>query len=154
MKNRSAADRAALFLATGFYSGYSPVAPGTAGSAVGVAIFWFIQPLPWWAYLTITAVIFAVGVAVSARAEGIFGQKDAKFIVIDEMAGQLITLFLAPKTVTAVVGGFLLFRLFDIWKFWPMSAMERYEGGWGVMMDDVAAGVLGLAFLQIVLRFA
>lgn len=148
---KSASGRLVLFLATGFYSGYSPVAPGTAGSAVGVALFFLLRPLGWPAYAAVTLAITLTGIWISGRAETLFGQKDCKHIVIDEIAGQLITLFMAPSVWWAALAGFGLFRLFDIVKFWPISAFEKLKGGAGVMLDDVAAGLLALAVLQIIL---
>lgn len=152
MQNPRLGDKVALFLATGFFSGYSPVAPGTAGSVVGVALFWLIHDLPAWLYIVITVAIILIGIPLSTRAEQLLGQKDAKPIVIDEIAGQLIALFAAPFTPLAVAGGFLLFRLFDIWKFGPMAQLEKLPGGTGIMLDDVAAGLFALATLQLLLH--
>lgn len=140
-----------LFLATGFYSGYSPVAPGTAGSVVGVAVYFLLLPLGWPVYAAVTLAAAILGIWVSGRAETLFGQKDSQHIVIDEIAGQLIALFMAPPVWWAILAGFGLFRLFDIAKFWPISACEKLKGGAGVMLDDVAAGLLALAALHIIL---
>ncbi|GMT42611.1 MAG: phosphatidylglycerophosphatase A [bacterium] len=147
---RPAADRFVVVLATGFGAGYSPVASGTAGSIVGVALFLLINGWSWPAYMAFTVIIFAVGVIVSTRAEAIFGEKDSGKIVIDEIAGQLVALFTVPLTVYTVCGGFLLFRLFDITKpfFRPL---EKLKGGMGVMIDDLAAGLLALAVLKTLL---
>ncbi len=148
---QSASDRLVLFFATGFYSGYSSVAPGTAGSAVGVAAYFLLRPLGWPAYAAVTLAVTLAGIWISGRAETLFGQKDSKHIVIDEIAGQLIALFMAPPAWWAILAGFGLFRLFDITKFWPISTFEKLKGGAGVMLDDVAAGLLALAVLQIIL---
>lgn len=145
----SVLDRFTLVLATGFGSGYFPVASGTAGSAVGVAFFWLIHGLPWFVYLALTICVVVAGIPISTRAEKIFGEKDSGKIVIDEIAGQLIALFGAPFTFWPVVGGFLLFRLFDIWK--PFRRVENLPGGLGVMLDDVLAGLCALAVLQTLL---
>ena len=127
-----------MAIATGFGSGYSPIASGTAGSVVGVAIFVLIHDLPWPAYLAITAVITAVGIPISTRAEKIYGQKDCGKIVIDEIAGQLIALFAVPFTVPAVA---------DILK--PgFRRLEKIPGGLGIMIDDVLAGLMALIVLQ------
>jgi len=152
MQTRSITDHLVLFFSTGFYSGYSPVAPGTAGSVVGVGIFWLIHGLPAWLYILITLAIVLIGIPLSTRAERLLGQKDAKPIVIDEIAGQLIALFMAPLTPVAVIGGFLLFRLFDIWKFGPMARLEKLPGGTGIMLDDVAAGLFALITLQLLIQ--
>jgi len=141
------ADWPVLAAATGFGSGYIPVAPGTAGSVVGVAIFVLIHDLPWQAYLAVTVAITAVGIPISTRAEKIYGQKDCGKIVIDEIAGQLVTLFMAPLTVPAVAAGFFLFRIFDIVK--PgFKRLEKIPGGLGIMIDDVLAGLMALIVLQ------
>ena len=146
-KKIAPADWPVLMLASGFGSGYSPVASGTAGSVVGVAIFFLIHDLPWQAYLAITAAITIIGIPVSTRAEKIYGQKDSGKIVIDEIAGQLIALFALPLSVPAVAAGFVLFRLFDIVK--PgFRRLEKIKGGVGVMIDDVLAGLMTLALLQ------
>ena len=147
---KTVSDRLVLFFATGFYSGYSPAAPGTAGSVVGVAAYFLLRPLGWPAYAAVTLAVTLLGIWVSGRAETLFGQKDCKHIVIDEIAGQLIALFMAPPVWWAVLAGFGLFRLFDITKFWPISAFERLKGGAGVMLDDVAAGLLAMAALRII----
>jgi len=138
-----------LFFATGFFSGYSPWAPGTAGSLVGVLVFCFIHDSPY--YLPITLAVILVGIPIAGRAERILGQKDAKQIVIDEVAGQLVALYLAPLALLPVACGFLLFRLFDIWKPGPVGRLEKLPGGYGVMMDDVGAGIFALVFCQIII---
>ncbi len=145
----SAKDRLVVLLATGFGAGFSPVASGTAGSIVGVALFLLINGWSLPAYLAFTAFIFAVGVPISTRAETIFGEKDSGKIVIDEIAGQLLTLFAVPLSLFGVLGGFLLFRLFDIVK--PFKKLEDMRGGIGVMIDDFAAGLFAMAVLQFLL---
>jgi len=134
-------------LATGFGSGYSPVAPGTAGSLVGVAIFFMVKDLPLEFYLLFTLAVTVAGIPVSTLAEKMFGEKDSQKIVIDEIAGILIALAAVPAEVYPVTAGFLLFRFFDIWK--PFRFLEKLEGGLGVMADDVAAGLAALAALHL-----
>ncbi len=150
---KSVLDRLVLFLATGFYSGYSPIAPGTAGSIVGVGLYLLLLKAGWIAYALVTLAITLIGIWVSGKAEAHFGNKDSKYIVIDEIAGQLITLFMVPAAPLGIAAGFLLFRFFDIAKFWPMSAFEKLEGGAGVMLDDVAAGFLALGVMQLALMY-
>ena len=137
-----------MFLATGFFSGYSPVAPGTAGSLVGIALFCLLHGSPY--YLAITVAIALLGIPISTRAEKILAEKDSQKIVIDEVAGQLIALYMAPFTVLHVAAGFALFRLFDIAKPGPVKRAEKLPGGFGVMMDDVLAGLFALAILQLI----
>lgn len=143
----------AIFIATGGGSGYSPFAPGTAGSVVGIlpaVLLSFVNP--WAAGVLIIAVIL-VGVWASSEAERHFVRKDASPIVIDEIAGQMIALWLVPLSLWTVAAGFLLFRLFDIVKPPPARQFQdRLPGGWGVVMDDVAAGIYANLCLQAAVR--
>ena len=133
-----------IFIATGAGSGYSPIASGTAGSAVGVALFaalaWGLglSTLP---LLAVTAAVTLVGVWAADRAEAIFGGKDDGHITIDEVAGQLISLLFLPLRWEVLVVGFFLFRFFDIVKPPPARQLESLRGGLGVMGDDVFAGL-------------
>jgi len=139
------------FIATGAYSGYSPVAPGTAGSAVGILIYLlaFSLQLSAFSYLLLTISIVLIGIWVSGKAEYIFKRKDSQKIVIDEIAGILISLFMMPHGFWIVVSGFLIFRIIDISK--PFYMLERLPKGFGVMMDDVAAGIATNLILRIFL---
>ena len=141
----------ARILATAGGAGYAPVAPGTFGSAVGVVLFVVLSALHPLLLLLTTATLLALGTWASDRAEEFFGKKDDRRIVIDEVVGQLIALApllyfadLAGTHFLALLGaGFLLFRLFDIWKPGPVGwAERRFEGGAGVMLDDVVAGAI------------
>jgi phosphatidylglycerophosphatase A len=138
-------------LATAGGVGYAPIAPGTFGSAVGVALFAILSALHPLLFALTTATLLALGTWAADRAELFFGKKDDGRIVIDEVVGQLIAL--APLLCFANLGGthlltllgagFLLFRLFDIWKPGPVGwAERRFAGGAGVMLDDVVAGAL------------
>jgi phosphatidylglycerophosphatase A len=138
----------ARFFATGFYSGYSPVASGTAGSAVGLlayAIPAFQSP----AVLGAAAAggLF-VGVYVSGIMERAFGV-DPSIVVIDEIVGMWISLLFLPPTVASALAAFLFFRAFDIIKPPPARQLERLRGGWGIMLDDAAAGVYANAAVQL-----
>jgi phosphatidylglycerophosphatase A len=144
-------DGVARILATAGGVGYAPIAPGTFGSALGVALFVPLSGLHPLLFALTTAALLALGSWASDRAEDFFGKKDDGRIVIDEVVGQLIALapllFFAEFAGTAWLAllgaGFLLFRLFDIWKPGPVAWAERhFEGGAGVMLDDVAAGAL------------
>jgi phosphatidylglycerophosphatase A len=154
-------DKLAISIASGLGSGYSPVAPGTAGSVVGVIIailFVILSGLKIFSgyiYVLTTAVIFAAGVWSAGRAEVIYGEKDCGKIVIDEIAGMLVTLYLVPFDWRWLLAGFLFFRFFDIVKPFPARRIDqRVKGGWGVMLDDIAAGVYANISLQILVRFA
>ena len=137
------------FIATGFYSGYSPIAPGTAGSLVGVLIYLltFSLQLSAFSYFLLTISIVLIGIWVSEKAEYIFKRKDSQKIVIDEIAGILISLFMLPHEFWIVLSGFIIFRIIDISK--PFYMLERLPSGFGVMMDDVAAGIATNLILQI-----
>lgn len=138
------------FIATGFYSGYSPVAPGTAGSLVGILIYLLIiisLQLSSISYLLLVISILLIGIWVSEKAEYIFKRKDSQKIVIDEIAGILISLFMLPHEFWIVLSGFIIFRIIDTSK--PFYMLERLPNGFGVMMDDVAAGIATNLILQI-----
>jgi phosphatidylglycerophosphatase A len=148
--HRTPGDRAVLVVATGLGSGYAPVAPGTAGSLVGLALAWALSCLPLWGYLAATLAVSLLGVAVSARAETLLGRKDPGAVVIDEVAGMLVTMAGLPATGPLLVAGFLLFRVLDILKPFPCRWAERnLPGGWGVMGDDLMAGVYGCFVLHL-----
>jgi len=146
----------ARLLATAGGVGYAPIAPGTFGSALGVALFVPLSGLHPLLFALTTATLLALGTWAADRAEHGFGQKDDGRIVIDEVVGQLIALApllfcanLAGSYWCALLGaGFLLFRLFDIWKPGPVAWAERhFRAGAGVMLDDVAAGALAALVL-------
>ena len=139
----------ARILATAGGVGYAPIAPGTFGSALGVVLFVVLSALHPLLFALTTATLLALGTWAADRAELFFGKKDDGRIVIDEVVGQLLTLSpllyfanLGGTHLLALLGaGFLLFRLFDIWKPGPVGwAERRFAGGAGVMLDDVAAG--------------
>jgi phosphatidylglycerophosphatase A len=146
----------ALSVASAGGAGYLPVAPGTWGSALAVAIFVLFSPVGFWQFgVTLVALCF-LGIWAADAAERILGRKDDRRIVIDEVGGQLVTL--APllvlgssRSLPALVTGFVLFRCFDIWKPGPVRWAERhFAGGVGVMMDDLVAGMLSAVLLGAV----
>jgi phosphatidylglycerophosphatase A len=129
-----------LALATGAGSGYSPVASGTAGAAVGLALWLALAGLDPLSYAAACAAVTAVGIWAAGRAEQILGAHDDGRITIDEVAGMLVSLAWLPARPEVAGVGFLLFRVFDIWKPFPARAAERLPGGFGVMADDLVAG--------------
>jgi phosphatidylglycerophosphatase A len=143
----------AVILASAGGAGYLPVAPGTWGSALAVAIFVLLSPLGLWQFGLTLVALFFLGIWAADTAERVFEQKDDRRIVIDEVGGQLVTL--APllvlessRSLAALVTGFVLFRCFDIWKPGPVRwAERRFEGGVGVMMDDLVGGILAAVVL-------
>jgi len=136
-------------LAFGLGSGLVPRAPGTAGSLVALPLYWWWSSLAAPAYLMLVSMLFFAGVWITSRTERDLGVHDHSGIVLDEIVGQLVTLFLAPLNVWWLLIGFGLFRLFDIWKPGPIRWLNnRVTGGWGIMLDDLAAGVVAAACLQ------
>jgi len=139
-----------MTLATGFYVGLIPKAPGTWGSLAAFLPWFLLKDLPLPSYLAAILLIFTVGFFVSGSAEKILDRPDAGSIVIDEILGMFITLTLAPPYPAAWILGFILFRIFDIFKPFPVSWFDqRIHGGAGIMMDDVVAGLYALASLQL-----
>jgi phosphatidylglycerophosphatase A len=123
--------------------GYSPVAPGTAGTLGAVPLWWALSGLSAPAYLLVLAVATGLAIVASQRAGRYWGVPDASPIVVDEVVGYLFTMALVPFSWTSAVAGFLLFRVLDVVKPWPASAFDRIKNGCGVVMDDVAAGLWG-----------
>lgn len=143
-------DRLLMFIATGAYSGYLPKAPGTWGSAVGVLLWLLLSRLQPLCYGAVLGILFIVGVFSAGAAEKIVDRGDPGLVVIDEIVGQLLALSLAPSHPAAVVAGFVLFRLFDILKPFPVGWIDTHlHGGLGIMLDDVVAGLYALAVLQL-----
>lgn len=136
-------------LAFGFGAGLAPRAPGTVGSLLAIPVYLLLAPLsaPW--YLALVAGLLLLGVWATGRCERDLGAHDHPGIVFDEIVGQLIALFLAPVHWVWLLIGFGLFRLFDIWKPGPIRWLNnRVPGGWGIMLDDVAAGIAAALCLQ------
>jgi len=136
------------WIASGFGAGLSPLAPGTVGSAVALLPYLWLRELPLWGYLGVVLAVFIVGVLVSRALVARLGAEDPGYIVIDEFVGQWLALAFAPPGWIWIFAGFLLFRLFDVWKPWPVSWADRnVGGGFGVMLDDALAGALAAAAL-------
>ena len=137
-------NRVGLFIATCGYLGYVPVAPGTFGSAAGLAAFFLIRST---GSLTVEvgaiAVLFAIGIWSGTIAEHHFGGVDPAPVVMDEVVGMLITLAFLPVSMTGAIVGFLVFRVLDVFKPWPSARFERLPGGLGVMADDGMAAIYG-----------
>ena len=144
-------ERAVLFLATGFFIGHIPFAPGTFGTLIGLPICFLLSRfhIGLAVLLVVLFIVFAIGVA--SAAEKIFKQKDAAQIVIDEIAGLLVVFIGLPFNVYTAVCGFIIFRIFDILKPFPIRWLERsVVGGSGIVLDDVVAGI----YSHLVLRLA
>ena len=144
-----------MIIATGLYSGYLPKAPGTWGSLVGLLLFFLLHTLSLEIYLAIVAGIFLVGTFAAGEAEKIMDHQDPGLVVIDEIVGMLVTMIAIPATPLAMALGFALFRIFDIWKPFPVGFVDqRFHGGLGIMLDDIVAGIYSLIILQVLVRFA
>jgi phosphatidylglycerophosphatase A len=135
-------------IATVFGAGYSPVAPGTVGSAVAALVLWLIPFSRVGVVLFLVAVI-VVGTWAAHVAERGLGGKDPGAIVIDEVAGMTLSVVLFPLTPAVLLGGFVLFRIFDVVKPPPAHGSQRLTGGVGVMIDDLIAGLYALAVLAV-----
>ena len=163
---RGPADWFAVFVATGFGAGFIPFGPGTWGSIVGLLIAYELIAVFGSDAAPLQSVLVAAGIAAAAlgiwagdRAERIFGRKDASQIVIDEVCGQIISfVFITPYLVRLgpnwrwwMIAGFAFFRAFDIFKPYPINKLQDLSGGFGVMMDDVFAGIYAAALLSFLL---
>jgi phosphatidylglycerophosphatase A len=139
-----------LFWATGFGVGYSPLAPGTLGTLIAIPVYYFLSEIPPPVYEITLIGFFFLSVWISENAEVFFRKKDDSRIVIDEMMGFLITMLWVPKTTLFIIVGFILFRFFDILKPFPIRHLEkRLKGGFGVVLDDVMAGVYANIILHL-----
>jgi len=147
-------DRVAVAVATAAGVGYAPVAPGTFGTAVAVPIAWTVSSLPQWGYLALCAGVTLIAVWAAGRANRVFGEHDAGRIVIDEVAGFLCTMAPVDRGDWLLLAvGFVLFRVADIGKPPPARWIDRkLEGGAGVVLDDVVAGVWAGAALWGLVR--
>jgi phosphatidylglycerophosphatase A len=150
-------DSVARLIATGLCTGYSPVAPGTAGSLLALAIVWFLRPSDTFLGAGLVLLFFP-GVWASTRVEreevrkG--GKSDPSLVNIDEIVGMGISVIFLPYSVSRawLIAGFLLFRVFDIVKPFPANRAQNLPGGWGIMIDDVIAGIYANAVLQVLVR--
>ena len=145
-------ERLVKLLSSLFYSGYSPIIPGTIGSLGGVAL-WLLVRDNQIAYILLTLAVIILGFLVCGRAEEIFGEKDSRKIVVDEAAGLLVAFFLVPQNFYWLVFAFFLYRAFDILKPFPIRRLQALPGAPGVMLDDLAAGLYTNVLLQIATRF-
>ena len=130
------------FLAFGLGTGASPYAPGTVGTLLGIPLVYLLSNSPLWLYLVVTAVLIAVGTWLCDKTSKDIGVHDHSGIVIDEVAGYLVTMIAIPVNLWTLVMAFLVFRFFDIVKPWPIGTIDRtLKGGLGIMVDDLLAGI-------------
>jgi phosphatidylglycerophosphatase A len=140
------------FVAFGFGSGLLPKAPGTWGTMAAIPIYLLLSSLPLWLYgaILLFLIIFAI-YACGVTAKDL-GAHDYPGIVLDEVVGFLLTMIAMPKTWLAIATGFVLFRIFDIWKPWPIGWVnKRVNGGFGIVLDDLLAAIFAWLMLQVLL---
>lgn len=141
-----------MLIATGFYSGYLPKAPGTWGSLVGLLLVYLLNYFSLPVYLTVTVFLFMIGTFSAGEAEKILDNHDPGIVVIDEIVGMLIAMIAVPLSPLTMLLGFFLFRVFDIVKPFPVNIFDqRFHGGLGIMLDDVMAGIYSLLSLQLLI---
>lgn len=139
------------FAAFGFGAGAIKIAPGTFGTVAAIPLYILLQDLPLLMYISITAALFLLGVWLCQITTRDLGVHDHSGIVWDEIVGYLITMIAAPAGGLWIVLGFILFRLFDIWKPWPINLLDQHvKGGFGVMIDDVMAGIYAWLVMQAI----
>jgi phosphatidylglycerophosphatase A len=143
--------RPICFLGLGFGSGLAPKAPGTFGTLAAVPIVWGMQSLSLTNYLLVTLIAFIVGIWICQQSAQWLQMEDPSAVVWDEIVGYMVTMIAAPQGWEWLVLGFILFRIFDIWKPWPIKwADQKLHGGFGIMVDDVIAGVFALILIQCI----
>ena len=149
--NRTVLTSPVHFLAFGFGSGLSPKAPGTMGTLAAIPLYLMLMDLPLTGYLLAVLLISVAGIWICGESSRRLGVHDHGGIVWDEFAGFLLTMTAAPQGWAWIVLGFALFRLFDIWKPWPVRVADRQlHGGLGIMLDDILAGIYAWLVLQAV----
>jgi phosphatidylglycerophosphatase A len=143
-----------VLIATFFNVGKFPLAPGTLASLITTAVFYFVNyylnPSIYEQIATIV-LLFVIGIPASSAAEKHFQKKDPGQCVIDEVPGQMLSLLFIPPSITLYVAGFFLFRFFDIIKPFPVRNADRMHGGFGIMLDDILAGLYALGFLHLLI---
>jgi len=137
-------------LAFGFGSGLSPKAPGTMGTLAAIPLYLMMENMGLMAYITMLIVTFAIGIYLCDKTSKDMGVHDHGGIVWDEFVGYWITMLAAPEGWQWIVFGFVLFRFFDVIKPWPINWLDKHvHGGFGIMIDDVLAGVMALVVMQV-----
>jgi len=147
-------EKAAVFLATGFYVGNIPFAPGTFGSLIGLPFCYLLAEIQLGAAIIATLLLIGLAIWISNAAERTLKRKDPGCIVVDEMAGMAVTLIGLPFNFTTVVTGFILFRILDILKPFPIRVLDkRLSGGLGIVADDVVAGIFSNIIIRMLLYY-
>jgi len=136
-------------IGSGLFVGYSQFAPATLGSLLALIVWWLLIPQIYWVQALIIIFVFFYGVFLSTRLISIWGD-DPQRVVIDEICGMFVTLSLLPESYKTFIIGFLLFRFFDIVKPFPIRRSEKLKLGWGVMVDDLIAGVYSNILIRLI----
>jgi phosphatidylglycerophosphatase A len=148
-QGRAYGEQIAWIVATGLGTGLLPIAPGTWATPLGLGLAWCLSLVTWPVSLAVLAAVFVIGIWASRRAAARLGREDPPEVVIDEVVGMAVGLWLVPITWWTLVAGFFLFRAVDIFKPWPINVLDqRLGGGLGIMVDDVAAGIVVNCVLQ------
>jgi len=142
----------AKLIATVFFLGYIPLAPGTIGTLVGILVYLSIKNFNPLFYILFTLLFFIVSTWAAHQTERLLGETDPSQIIIDETASFLVTMFLIPCSIKIICAGFLLNRFFDITKIYPANlADKKVKGGWGIMLDDLVAGIYSCLVLHLLI---
>jgi phosphatidylglycerophosphatase A len=145
--------KSVMFLATGCYIGNISFAPGTFGSVLGLPLCFFLSKIKFSITVSLITILILCAIWIANEAEKILKTQDPGCIVIDEIAGIILTLFGLPFNMASVTVGFLIFRLLDIWKPYPIRFLEnKFSGGIGIVLDDVAAGILSNLILRVFIK--
>lgn len=146
------ADKLTKLFSTFFYVGYFPLAPGTAASAIGLLLYVLLRSNIW-VYVLVTMAVTGLGFLIGGRAERIFNRHDPSEVVIDEVSGILIALFLFPFKIPLAILAFFVFRGLDAFKPPPADSWEKLPGSLGIMLDDIAAAIYTNIVFQLAFRF-
>lgn len=146
--------RLSFLISTVFYAGYCPFAPGTVGTALGIPIYLLMCDLNPYVYMLITTILFIIGIFAADVVEKTEKAKDPSIVIFDETATFLITMFLIKPTLVTITLGFLLHRFFDITKIYPACLIDKkVNGGLGIMLDDLVAGIYSNIALHAIIYF-
>jgi phosphatidylglycerophosphatase A len=144
--------RPVCFLGLGFGSGLAPKAPGTFGTLAALPIYYLMQSLSVFTYIALTVLAFVIGIWICQKSADWLQKEDPSSVVWDEIVGYLVAMTAAPVGWVWMLIGFILFRVFDIWKPWPIRWFDKnMHGGLGIMVDDVVAGLLVFVVIHLIL---
>lgn len=145
--------KTALTLSSWFGTGLLPVVPGTLGTLASVPLVLLLHVIGFWYQALATVTLIIVAIWASGKSQDLLGKDDPSVVVIDEVAGFVLTMFFLPISWISLASGFVMFRIFDIIKPYPARDMERLAGGWGIVMDDVMAGIYAHLCVRLILFF-